>query len=395
MHENELLQAMMEDENIKLRLNELKKEEQKYWNNHIESPIGLSEALRMLTRDELHEIRKYLGIKGVSQLKKAELVDLFTEKIPEYLSNICRELDDERFHLLVRIARNNGVLHLDDFKLAHVRYYRSIGILFTGKLDGEKVVILPVELIEPILSLERNLSVRSVIKRNTEWIDLTTGLLHYYGTLTIQELEELLPKYTKEPIHHDDLVAVIHGASDYYRDIFIDDYGYSHMDVQEPDVVRQEQSIRENLSFYPFTKAQILKASNINFVERNQSYMQLVDFILQNYEISEEEADSIVEDCVFFIQQGISFGELMNFLSESLEIQTKEQVRAFGDKVVYLMNNTRKWHLKGYTSSELSRRDNKPSQQSFPIKRQKTVKIGRNDPCPCGSGKKYKKCCLE
>jgi tetratricopeptide (TPR) repeat protein len=25
----------------------------------------------------------------------------------------------------------------------------------------------------------------------------------------------------------------------------------------------------------------------------------------------------------------------------------------------------------------------------------KSVKIGRNDPCPCGSGKKYKKCCME
>ncbi len=22
-------------------------------------------------------------------------------------------------------------------------------------------------------------------------------------------------------------------------------------------------------------------------------------------------------------------------------------------------------------------------------------KVGRNDPCPCGSGKKYKKCCLQ
>ncbi|NTM25437.1 SEC-C domain-containing protein [Enterococcus faecium] len=22
-------------------------------------------------------------------------------------------------------------------------------------------------------------------------------------------------------------------------------------------------------------------------------------------------------------------------------------------------------------------------------------KIGRNSPCPCGSGKKYKKCCLK
>ena len=28
-----------------------------------------------------------------------------------------------------------------------------------------------------------------------------------------------------------------------------------------------------------------------------------------------------------------------------------------------------------------------------PIKRTE-AKIGRNDPCPCGSGKKYKKCCL-
>jgi preprotein translocase subunit SecA len=28
-----------------------------------------------------------------------------------------------------------------------------------------------------------------------------------------------------------------------------------------------------------------------------------------------------------------------------------------------------------------------------PIK--KGVKIGRNDPCPCGSGKKYKHCCID
>jgi uncharacterized protein YecA (UPF0149 family) len=25
----------------------------------------------------------------------------------------------------------------------------------------------------------------------------------------------------------------------------------------------------------------------------------------------------------------------------------------------------------------------------------KKKKIGRNAPCPCGSGKKYKKCCLD
>jgi hypothetical protein len=35
---------------------------------------------------------------------------------------------------------------------------------------------------------------------------------------------------------------------------------------------------------------------------------------------------------------------------------------------------------------------NDQSFQKLPVWR--TVKVGRNDPCPCGSGKKFKKCCL-
>lgn len=30
---------------------------------------------------------------------------------------------------------------------------------------------------------------------------------------------------------------------------------------------------------------------------------------------------------------------------------------------------------------------------SVPVRRE--VSAGRNDPCPCGSGKKYKKCCIQ
>ena len=35
--------------------------------------------------------------------------------------------------------------------------------------------------------------------------------------------------------------------------------------------------------------------------------------------------------------------------------------------------------------------DGKEAVKSTPKKAQ--AKIGRNDPCPCGSGKKYKQCC--
>ncbi len=33
------------------------------------------------------------------------------------------------------------------------------------------------------------------------------------------------------------------------------------------------------------------------------------------------------------------------------------------------------------------------SDEGPPLPAQRGAKVGRNDPCPCGSGKKYKKCC--
>ena len=33
------------------------------------------------------------------------------------------------------------------------------------------------------------------------------------------------------------------------------------------------------------------------------------------------------------------------------------------------------------------------SEAKRPVRKTEAQKIGRNDPCPCGSGKKYKKCC--
>jgi hypothetical protein len=38
--------------------------------------------------------------------------------------------------------------------------------------------------------------------------------------------------------------------------------------------------------------------------------------------------------------------------------------------------------------------DDTDSKSKFSKGKRKEKKIGRNDPCPCGSGKKYKKCCL-
>ncbi|HZW81962.1 MAG TPA: SEC-C metal-binding domain-containing protein, partial [Candidatus Deferrimicrobium sp.] len=93
------------------------------------------------------------------------------------------------------------------------------------------------------------------------------------------------------------------------------------------------------------------------------------------------------------------------FLQTRLELPTFEAVQLLVGEVVNMCNNTRLWTLKGHTPHELSQEKRKhlkplPSVpftkaqakgEIFDIKTRK--KVGRNDSCPCGSGKKYKHCC--
>ena len=42
-------------------------------------------------------------------------------------------------------------------------------------------------------------------------------------------------------------------------------------------------------------------------------------------------------------------------------------------------------------AAKRAQEEQEKGESNQPVKR-KTAKVGRNDPCPCGSGKKYKKC---
>jgi hypothetical protein len=75
--------------------------------------------------------------------------------------------------------------------------------------------------------------------------------------------------------------------------------------------------------------------------------------------------------------------EEYGFSSEKspMDIETVNQVLVLASDV---MNDTRHWSNNGWTPNELVEKQHRAKRFG---------KIGRNDPCPCGSGKKYKKCC--
>lgn len=96
---------------------------------------------------------------------------------------------------------------------------------------------------------------------------------------------------------------------------------------------------------------------------------------------------------------------IIQYLQSRLEFPSFEFVQVLTAKIIELYNNTRQWVLKGHTPNELFLKEReylkplpakpfKPGQSNAKIIDLSTrTKVGRNDPCPCGSGKKYKKCC--
>jgi hypothetical protein len=91
-------------------------------------------------------------------------------------------------------------------------------------------------------------------------------------------------------------------------------------------------------------------------------------------------------------------------LKESSELLDKyglafsgdKQMQKFFDLLMDARNNTRLWLNKGYSPNELMEISTSqlPKGNSSEIVIQERKKVGRNDPCPCRSEKKYKHCCL-
>jgi uncharacterized protein YecA (UPF0149 family) len=70
---------------------------------------------------------------------------------------------------------------------------------------------------------------------------------------------------------------------------------------------------------------------------------------------------------------------------DSLGAESKQVIDGAMPIVVNFYNDVPRFYLRGNTMDVLTARPVSPFVAP--------MKVGRNDPCPCGSGKKYKNCC--
>jgi hypothetical protein len=379
---------------------------------------SLSDLLAVQNKDQLHEIRRFLNVPGASQLNKGGLVNALSAYMITHAISHVERLDQKRYSMLKQVM-NAPELALPFSKLEHNEefdaiYFQQYGFLF---MIGDDIV-MPREIREELLQVDEK-QLKAIFARNEEWIQLTQGLLYYYGSLHISELAGKVEHYSSnKPIQLTDYMNVISDLELYDYSVKLRGDRFSHYLVDDPEHIRMEHEMRPTVDFYPVTKAQLLRASEDGYVERHEGYRRFVAFLRANWQMDEEEADLMAAELVDHIRQGVMPTELISILEEQLEFTDQAQIERLINVVVDLYHKTRQWELKGYSPEELRAKSGEPPQPPQPqypfaaplnnvmntapqqpgktgvvYDFQTKSKVGRNDPCPCGSGKKFKKCC--
>lgn len=169
--------------------------------------------------------------------------------------------------------------------------------------------------------------------------------------------------------------------------------------------------------YYAPQKKEFLRYAQERYFDYSPSLLQMVQYLKDHGSDLTADAREIAEGIVVQIEIGLSMDSVIEELNRmNFQFHSMEDAQVFTALYQELSNNTRMLVNRGYTPMELSKLM-QPSKPAVPLvmemetvnayqlgnavfgsiqqesKEEKPKKVGRNAPCPCGSGKKYKKCC--
>jgi len=204
----------------------------------------------------------------------------------------------------------------------------------------------------------------------------------------ISEVEQLLSNPPEE----------IEGASIYPRkDYFV----HEALTTQDDDFDLMLMKKAHKPHYVP-AKREILKYVDEGYFEKSKQYNALLKYVKENFFKKDEEmAEWLCEEIHVTCQIGADMQTILDAFNDwRISFEDIDQVNEVMGLVMGLCNNVRVWENNGHTPREIFEKFEKPNLKPLPDKpfefrsSAKRKKIGRNDLCPCGSGKKYKKCCL-
>ncbi len=392
---DEILQNEERVELDALMQEEMQQRKKQLMRHKIPEKRTLLQALLNMTKQELDDIRYNLCVEGVSSLKKAELAERLVPEILKFSHRWLPSALEEQYQAFQHILQKDGIA--DDFREDELRldYLRGLGLLAVGAQGDKLLWYMPEEIQQEFKKLD-SASYKKAVAANTEMMRLATGLLFFYGVLDYDQLFQMVGKYMEEEdqVEFFAFMGVMINGSCWQNSVVGVDHGMYYYTVIDAEKLENEQRERKNIDFAELSYSEVYDAGEENYIDATDAYKALAQFFMQEYSFDVMKAADVVGEILILLQNGSRMKEVVEFLETLGVLEDKQRAEDLTPLLIELNNTTRLWLLKGHTPDEiLGKAQAKKNNIVHFVPR--GAKVGRNDPCPCGSGKKYKKCCLD
>ncbi|WP_296731490.1 SEC-C metal-binding domain-containing protein [Anaerovibrio sp.] len=385
-------EIMFSDEEYNKMVAEQKADRMKSLRRHkLPAKLTLTEALNALTKSELEDIQYNLNLPvatNINKVKKAEMVEAV---LPEVI-NFSRRwfvsvLEDQKelFDYACKQQGMAGELQLEDHRLD---YLRGIGIMYCGLSDGKLLWYMPKELQKEYEKIN-NAAFQQAVTLNSEVMRLAAGLVFYYGVMDYDRLYAKICDYIDDELEFSDFIGIIFNGGCWYNNVVVGKHELRYFELINMEALQQEQMNRPQLDYADIPYDKVWDAGQEAYIESTGAYRALAQFMMDKCDIDVLQAAEAVRSITVIIQNGYGMKEIVGFLREKkLVLPTVEDTQELYGLIGRYNNTLPLWVLKGHTPDEVQ-----STPQPAVVRAGK--KVGRNDPCPCGSGKKYKNCCLD
>ena len=346
-------------------------------------------------KKELEQLAKLYGVKGAYKLKKAELVEALLEAIPVKMPEILPMLDEADIEKFEALFEQDKVVEENE-KLDS--YYNLMELELVQFIENKKESRLCVaSMVKEAYQAINMDEIMPQIRRNSILREYIISILNLYGVVKLHWAVELFNKYYAPATTEDELTNLVKKDMRLVCQSKIMD-GYI---VEETIYALDKDNFKEfvgatvDKDYFVPTKELLENVYDETYYEPSLQIEKLKAHLRKNYLTNEETIEEAVIAVTMIARVDCDkTGKTMELILEELanvgvEFENLAQINEMIKHIVPVVNVTRKWINKGYTMQELSPHTfNEKTGQKI-----KVLDIGRNAPCPCGSGKKYKKCC--
>ena len=220
-------------------------------------------------------------------------------------------------------------------------------------------------------------------KLNYELIRVIAGMAYYYGVVSFEHLKSSINSLFNLSIEDELLNGLINDGEELGYDYIVNEEYIYHIDVEDTEMIVNSQ--RENkIDYCRVDKKSLIKAGKPDFIEDNKQKAKLEAVMGELFVIDKNILKEEMDGFTFAIKNEMLMEEAIDNFLEAYEIQSDEERNIFTYELKLFAKSIKRWSLKGHSEDEVDKTNQRVVNE---------VKIGRNDPCTCGSNKKYKKCC--